>query len=103
MSSPLATHDFTDLPAALEFLKRTRWELRSLRFARLWRDRLQVFDVNGDCFEVRGAGYPHSDIAALLRAVNAAFDPTTIHQPPVGEYREVGLGRRHAWAEDRVM
>ena len=36
-------------------------------------------------------------------AVNAAFNPETIHVPPPGEYREVALGRRYTWAHDRVM
>ena len=38
MSAPLSSHDFTQggVPAALEFLKRTRAELRELRFVRLW-------------------------------------------------------------------
>lgn len=105
MSEPKATHDYAagDLPAALEFLKRTRAELRALRLARIWRDRVQVIDVNGDYFELRGVGYADADIAPLLRAVNAAFDPDTIHNPPPGEYREVATGRRHTWAEDRVM
>jgi hypothetical protein len=103
MTPPKASLDFRELNDALEFLKRTRWELRSLRKARVWAGRLEVFDVNGDCFEVRGVGYGDADIVPLLRAVNAAFDPTTIHQPPPGEYRELGTGRRHAWAEDRVM
>ena len=36
MSPPLATFDFAaDVPAALEFLKRTRWELRALRKVRV--------------------------------------------------------------------
>jgi len=105
MSNPLATHDYTpgDLDAALEFLKRTRWELRSLRKVRVWRDRVQIFDVNGDYFEVRGVGYPDADILPLLRAVNTAFDPATIQQPTPLEYKEYKTGRRHAWAEDRVM
>jgi hypothetical protein len=105
MSAPKATHDFTSggLNVALEFLKRTRWELRSLRKAHVWKDRLQVFDVNGDYFEVRGVGYPNADIVALLRAVNAAFDPTTIHDLIQAEYKELLTGRRHCWAEDRVM
>lgn len=103
MTQPVAAHDFRDLNAALEFLKRTRWELRPLRKARVWIDRLQVFDVNGDYFELRGVGYPHAEIITLLRAINAAFDPATIGQPPPGDYRELGTGRRHAWAEDRVM
>ncbi len=105
MSDPLATHDYAagGLVAALEFLKRTRSELRALRKARVWRGRVQVIDVNGDSFELRGVGYPDAEVVPILRAVNAAFDPETIHQPPPGEYREVATGRRHAWAEDRVM
>jgi hypothetical protein len=105
MSSPLATHDFVPgaLDAALEFLKRTRWELRNLRKVRVWADRLQIFDINGDYFEIRGVGYPDADIAALLRAVNTAFDPATIHEPTTRDYKEFKTGRRHPWAEDRVM
>jgi hypothetical protein len=105
MSDPLATHDYASgaLADALEFLKRTRWELRSLRFARVWKDRLQIIDVNGDAFEVRGVGYPDADVVPMLRAVNAAYDPATIHDPTDLEYKELATGRRHPWAEDRVM
>jgi hypothetical protein len=105
MTAPLVTHDFTPggLAAALEFLKRTRWELRSLRKVRVWKDRLQVFDVNGDYFELRGVGYPDADIIPLLRGINTAFDPQTIHHPTGLEYKELATGRRHPWAEDRVM
>ena len=104
MSDPLETHNFSgDLDLALEFLKRTRWELRALRKVRVYRDRLHIFDVNGDYFEVRGIGYPDPDIASLLRSVNTAFDPKTIHDPAAGEFKEFATGRRHAWAEDRVM
>jgi hypothetical protein len=105
MSAPLATHDYTPggLDAALEFLKRTRAELRSLRKVRVWTDRLQIFDVNKDYFEVRGVGYPDEAIVPLLQAVNTAFDPQTIHAPTDAEYKELATGRRHPWAEDRVM
>jgi hypothetical protein len=105
MSEPKATHDYTagGLVPALEFLKRTRSELRSLRKVKLWCDRLQVFDINGDFFEVRGIGYPDEDVVPLLRAINTAFNPQTVHLPPPGEYREMDTGRRHTWAEDRVM
>jgi hypothetical protein len=105
MSTPLATHDFAPggVPQALEFLKRTRWELRALRKVWVWKDRLHIFDVNGDYFEVRGVGYPDADIVSLLRAVNTAFDPATIHDPTDADYKEFFTGRRHAWAEDRVM
>ncbi len=105
MSDPLAIHEYTSgaVDAALEFLKRTRWELRSLRKVHVFKDRLLIFDVNGDYFEVRSIGYPDADIEALLRAVNTAFDPKTIHDPTHLEYKEMKTGRRHAWAEDRVM
>ena len=105
MPSPLATHDLAPdgVPAALEFLKRTRAELRILRKVRVWKDRLQVFDVNGDYFEIRGVGYPDADVVPLLRAVNTAFNPETVHAPTDLEYKELMTGRRHPWAEDRVM
>ena len=105
MTTPLAMHAYTPggLEAALEFLKRTRWELRQLRRARVWKDRFQVLDVNKDVFEIRGVGYADADIVPLLRMVNAAFNPQTIHEPTDAEYKEFDTGRRHAWAEDRVM
>lgn len=105
MSPPLARHEYSpgQLPLALEFLKRTRWELRSLRMVRVYRDRMLIFDVNHDCFEICRVGYPDADIKPLLFAVNAAFDPVTIHDSTEAEYKEFFTGRRHAWAEDRVM
>src|SRR5262245_36965512 len=105
MSDPLATHAFTPggLDAALEFLKRTRSELRNLRMVHVWKDRLRILDVNRDCFEITGVGYADADIVPLLRAVNANFDPQTVHDRAQHEPKEFLTGRRHAWAEDRVM
>ena len=105
MTAPLATHDYTPggLEAAFEFLKRTRSELRPLRRVRVWKDRLDIFDVNKDYFEVRGIGYGDADVIPLLRKLNTAFNPQTIHDPTAGEYKEFDTGRRHPWAEDRVM
>jgi hypothetical protein len=105
MRVPLASHDFTPggLEAAREFVKRTRAELRSLRKVRLWKDRLQIIDVNKDCFEVRGLGYGDADVVSLLRMINTAFNPETLHAPTDTEYKEFDTGRRHPWAEDRVM
>jgi hypothetical protein len=105
MTTPLATHEYTPggLETALEFLKRTRWELRQLRRVRVWKDHLQVFDVNKDAFEIRGIGYADADIVPLLRMINTAFNPDTIHAPTDAEYKEFDTGRRHPWAEDRVM
>lgn len=105
MALPLASHEYQPgaVDAALEFLKRTRFELRSLRKALVWSDHVHIIDINGDFFELRGIGYADPDIVPLLRAVNAAFDPTRIHEPAAAECKELGLGRRHPWAEDRVM
>jgi len=105
MASPVAIHEFESggVPTALEFLKRTRWELRELRMVRAWIDRLHIIDVNKDYFEMRGVGYPDAVIVPLLRAVNTAFDPATINLPTTAEYKEFLTGRRHTWAEDRVM
>ena len=105
MSTPLATHDYAPggLDTALEFLKRTRAELRSIQKVRVWKDRLQVIDVNKDCFEVRGVGYLDADVVPLLQSVNTAFNPETIHAAVEAEYKEFGAGRRYPWAYDRVM
>jgi hypothetical protein len=103
MATPIATHDFVTLDAACEFLKRTRAELRNLRHVRIWKDKLHVIDVNKDCFEVRGIGYGDPDIIPLLKMINTAFDPAKIHEPTTLEYKEFDTGRRHCWAEDRVM
>jgi hypothetical protein len=103
MANPLAAYDFVAVGGACEFLKRTRAELRALRKVRIWKDKLQVIDVNKDYFEIRGIGYAEPDIIPLLRMINTAFDPTKIHEPTQLEYKEFDTGRRHPWAEDRVM
>ena len=102
---PLATFDCDParLDEALEFLKRTRNELRTLRLVRVWKDRLQVFDVNRDLFEVRGIGYPNESVKTLLDAVHTAYKPESIHNEFKGPYKEFKTGKRRPWAEDRVM
>lgn len=105
-SEPLARFVFGvdgEVPEALEFLKRTRNELRMLRLVRLWPDRFQVLDVNGDAFEIEGLGYRDPRVVAVLDNVNAAYKRDRIHDEFSGEYKEFKAGRRHAWAEDRVM
>jgi hypothetical protein len=105
MSAPLATHDYVSggLEAALAFVKRTRSELRMLRMVRVWKDRFCIYDVNHDYFEIRGIGYENPDIVPLLKNINTAYNPETLHQPTDAEYKEFLTGRRHPWAEDRVM
>jgi hypothetical protein len=105
MAEPLATYYYAPggLEAALEFLKRTRSELRTLRKVRVWKDRLQVIDVNKDSFEVRNIGYLDADVVPLLQSVNTAFNPETIANPVEAEYKEFDTGRRYPWAYDRVM
>lgn len=105
MSTPRATHDYAPggLQAALEFLKRTRSELRPLHKVRVWKDHVHIIDVNKDYFEIRGIGYLDPDIIPLLQNINTAFNPDTIHAPIEAEYKEFGAGKRYPWAYDRVM
>ncbi len=105
MSVVLASHDYAPggLETAREFLKRTRAELRELRKVRLWKDRLEVIDVNKDAFEIRGIGYPDAEVVELLRMINAAFNPQTLSAVTEAEYKEFDTGRRYTWAHDRVM
>jgi hypothetical protein len=88
---------------SLAFLRRARSELRPLRRAYLWKDRVQICDINRDAFEVIGLGYPDAEVLPLLQEINASYDPATIHQPPTTDPKELTLSRRHPWAEDRVM
>lgn len=102
----LASHHFTagGLKSALDFLKRTRAELRTVRAVQAWRDHILVIDVNKDCFEIRGLGYADAEIVPLLQEVSAAYDPDRVHlPPPAGEFKEFPAGRCHPWAHDRVM
>ena len=92
-----------NLDEVLEFLKRTRNELRTLRKVRVWTDRVQVFDVNGDSFVVEGIGYPDEDIKPVLDAVHTSYKPEAIHNAFSGRYKEFKTGKRRVWAEDRVM
>src|SRR5262245_18868470 len=103
MSEPLGIHQHSAIEPTLEFLKRTRWDLRDLRKVRVWADHIHVIDINGDYFEIRGVGYPDADVVPLLRAINTAFDPQTIHAQVSAEYKEFLTGRRYTWAHDRVM
>jgi hypothetical protein len=104
-STPKASHHHQtgDVQETLEFLKRTRSELRQLRRVCVWKDRLHVCDVNRDVFEICGLGYLDAEIIPVLDSINAAYDPATIHAPTDAEYKELRLGRCRPWAEDRVM
>ena len=101
----VAEHRFEPerLPETLEFLKRTRSELRMLRKVRVSREWVRIFDVNGDWFEVSGVGYADADVIAVLVAVNTPFNRETIHEPINAEYKEFLTSRRYCWAADRVM
>jgi hypothetical protein len=101
----VASHRFEPgrLDEALEFLKRIRSELRIVRSARAYLDRVEILDVNGDWFEVQGVGYADPDVVPILTAVNAAFKRESIHAATNEPCKEFKAGRRYAWAADRVM
>ena len=96
-------HEAGRVTETLEFLKRTRSELRALRKVHVFSDSMRVLDINGDWFQIDGIGYLDADVNLLLRAVNAAFNPATIHDPVSDPFKELQAGRRYPWAADRVM
>ncbi|MDH3716787.1 MAG: hypothetical protein OES79_01575 [Planctomycetota bacterium] len=104
-AQPLATLKYQPggMAEVLQFLKRTRSELRQLRMVRVWPDRLQVFDVNQDFFEIQGLGYGDPDVVEALDVVAAAYKREQIHEPVEQDYKEFKTGRRYPWAADRVM
>src|ERR1700677_910368 len=99
MTTTLASHQYRpgDLDAAITFVKRTRSELRNLRKVRLWKDRLQIIDINQDCFEILGVGDADTDVVPLLQMINTAYNPATLHEATDLEYKEFDTGRRHRW------
>ena len=105
MPEPMASHEFSTgtLEDALVFLKRIRSELSVPRKVHVWPDRLGVFDVNDDWFEVCGVGYESEEITELLDAVNAVYRKDSIGNPFAREYKEFPTGKRYAWGVDRVM
>jgi hypothetical protein len=105
MSNPKATfaHQPGHLDATLEFIKRTRFELRALRKVRVWTNKVHILDINQDIFEITGVGYPDADMVAILQAINTAFDPATLPNAAATDYKEFETGRRYPWARDRVL
>ena len=91
------------LASVLEFLKRTRAELKELHKVRVWRQRVEIYDVNGDHFDVLDLGYLDRDVVELLRSIGTSFKPELIHQPIQRDYKEFKAGRRFPWAEDRIL
>lgn len=105
MTDALATHEFADggLEAAIVFFRRTRSELRTLRFVRVSTEWVQLFDINGDYFELRGLGFADPNVVPVLKSFDTPFSPESIHVPIAGPYKEFKTGRRYPWAADRVM
>jgi len=101
---PVATCQFQgDLDDVLEFLKRTRDELKTLRKVRVWTHCVQIFDVNGEYFEVTGIGYLDEDVSRLLKALGTSFKPESIHNPIPRPFKELMTGRCFPWAEVRIL
>jgi len=67
--------------------------------------RTAVADVNGRKLIFEGLGYEHAEIAQLLKAVGAPFNPDYVHKPPPegSTCKEYRLSVRYPWARDRVM
>ncbi|REJ89389.1 MAG: hypothetical protein DWQ34_06625 [Planctomycetota bacterium] len=85
------------------FIRQMRYRFRTQRMVRVWTDRVEVFDVNADAYEIRGLGYPAEEIVQVLDALNAVYRKEAIHEPTENPYKEFKTGRRYTWANDRVM
>ena len=102
---PLASYDYAASIMQHPWNRRLNFSsvLRMLRFVRVWPDCFRLYDINGDCFEIRGLGFEHEDIVPVLDHVNTAYKRELIHAPTRREYKEFETGRRRPWAQDRVM
>lgn len=107
MNAPDAPPTFVYRPGVMDevrtFLKQMRERLRTGRLVRVWEDRLEAYDVNGDSFVIEGLGYTMPEVVEVLDALNAAYKKAAIHEPTTRPYKEFKTGRRYPWAADRVM
>lgn len=85
------------------FIRQMRYRFRTQRMVRVWTDRVEVFDVNADAYEIRGLGYSQEDVVPVLDALNAVYRKDSIHEPTDRPYKEFKTGRRYTWANDRAM
>jgi hypothetical protein len=92
-----------ELDAVHDFIRQMRYRFPTQRMVRVWPDRIEVFDVNCDAYEIRGLGYSHADVVSVLDAVNAVYRKDVIHEPISLPYKEFKTGKRYTWANDRVM
>ncbi len=101
--SPFIEYRPGALQEVYDFMQQMRYTFRTQRMVRVYTDRLEVFDVNGDAYEIRGLGYPDADVTAVLDALNAVYRKDVVHAPIDRPYKEFKTGRRYTWANDRVM
>ena len=108
-TEPLAIHEHQagELGKTLDFLEDEESELLWLgrhfgRKARLWKDKLQVIDVNGKFIEVRGLAGLHDDVKAILGRWGARHEPGTVHELPADGYREFWQIGEAPWPSDEL-
>ena len=100
---PVVDYRPGEIAAVHEFIRQMRYRFPTQRMVRVWPDRVEVFDVNSDAYEIRGLGYPHAEVVEVLDAVNAVYRKDVIHEPTPLPYKEFKTGKRYTWANDRVM
>jgi hypothetical protein len=96
------TGSLDDTPALIQFFRREKDRLRSLRKLVISPERTVLWDVNRDRLEFPGLTYGAPALEALLRELGVVFQPQAVRDP-AARVTEFDLSVRHPWGEDRVM
>ncbi|MBE7465341.1 MAG: hypothetical protein HS116_17830 [Planctomycetes bacterium] len=88
-----------------EIFKFRQPELSALTKACVEARRVRIADVNGRQMIFEGLGWEHAEIAEVLKAAGAAFNPQYVRKAPAdgSTEKEYKLSVRYPWAQDRVM
>ena len=79
--------------------------MKTLRRVTVGPDGTQVRDINGAVMELSGLTLGHSELEALLKLAGASYDPTTLHNPPLGRdpNKTFEVVKHDPWGHDRVL
>lgn len=88
----------------IRFLRREVPRMRTLRWVVVTPTETRLLNVNRENLRFPGLTYGDPLLHALLREVNASFDPDSANQPPPNPdlIREFHIGARYPWGHDRI-
>jgi hypothetical protein len=88
-----------------QFIHEQRARLKPFRRVLVNREGSRIIDLNRNELHFPGITWGHALLEPLLREAGAAFDPTTLNEPPPNPQasREFGCTARYPWAQDRIL